>query len=355
MSALVTAVLAAALAVTVPAAEAAAAAPTGTAPTGTTTSSATSTVAVEGVAHQLVRQAAGGDAAAAHVAARRPAGLVDLGVDECAWDVNDHGVVVTTTHVVRGGRVSPLPGGLTGARLINDRGQVAGDVDGRAAFWDGRRLWLLDPLSPDHTFVVVTGLNDRGELVGSSGAFGGEPVAFRWRRGVMTPLEGLGGRTDANDVNDRGQVVGAAWVDGTQHAVRWEADGRLVRLPGLGDGTGSSLATAVDGAGRAAGYAYAAPGDMRPVRWSRAGAVSDMSPAGGGFGTVTDVNDRGRAIGSISPTGQGQQAFVQDRGGAMRLVAAADGTTVLTAVNGSGLVVGCVVADDATERAVLWR
>ncbi len=348
MSALVTAVLATALAVTVPAADAAAATAAGAPP------APVAGAVAEGVAHGLVRQAAEGATAEVRVAARRPAGLVELGVDECAWDVNDHGVVVTTTHVVRGGRLSPLPGGLTGARLINDRGQVAGDVDGRAAFWDGSRLWLLEPLSPDHAFVVITGLSDRGELVGSSGAFGGEPVAFRWRRGVMTPLAGLGGRTDANDVNDRGQVVGAAWVDGTQHAVRWEADGRLVRLPGLGDGTGSSLATAVDGDGRAAGYSYAAPGDMRPVRWSRSGAVSDMSPAGGGFGTVTDLNDRGRVIGSISPTGQGQQAFVQDRGGAMRLVAAADGTTVLTAVNSSGLVAGCVVTDDA-ERAVLWR
>ncbi|QCB92992.1 hypothetical protein [Cellulomonas shaoxiangyii] len=292
----------------------------------------------------------------AHRPADGAAAVVDLGVEECAWDVNDRGVVVTTTHVVRDGHVLGLPGGLTSARFVNDRGQVAGEVDGRAAFWDGRRLWLVGTLSPDHVLSYVTGLSERGELVGTSSAPGGEPAAFRWRRGVMTPLVGLGGRTDANDVNDRGQVVGAAWLDGTQHAVRWEADGRLVRLPGLGDGSGSSLATAVDSDGRAAGYSYVAAGtaDMRPVRWSRSGAVTDVGPGGGALGLVADLNDRGRAIGSISMPGAGQQAFVQDRGATMRLVPTGAGTTILTAVNGGGLAAGCVLTDDG-ERAVLWR
>ncbi|GAA4625165.1 hypothetical protein [Cellulomonas oligotrophica] len=294
----------------------------------------------------------GGDAAATH----QPGGLVDLGIDECAWDVNDRGTVLTTTHLVRGGRVLPLPGGLTSARFVNDRGQVAGEVDGRAAFWDGSRLWMVGALSPDHTLVYVTGLSERGELVGTSGAWGGEPAAFRWRHGVMTALEGLGGRTDANDVNDRGQVVGAAWVGDTQHAVRWEADGRLVRLAGLGDGSGSSLATAVDDRGRAAGYSYlsAGSGDVRPVRWSASGAVAEVGPQGGALGVVADLSDRGRVIGWVAPPGQAQQAFAQDAGGPVRFVDPAAGEVTLMAVNDAGHAVGCLFTDDG-ERAVLWR
>ncbi|WP_196250829.1 hypothetical protein [Cellulomonas sp. JZ18] len=296
-------------------------------------------------------------ASATAAAERRTGGLVDLGVDECATDVNDSGVVVTATHLLHGGRVLPLPGGLTGAQLVNDRGQVAGTVDGQAAFWDGRRTWLIGTLAPDHVLTSLTGLSDRGEVVGTSSALGGEPAAFRWRRGVMTPLAGLGGRTDANDVNDRGQVVGAAWLDGTQHAVRWEPDGRLVRLPGLGDDTGHSLATAVDASGRAAGYSYtgAGTGDMRLVRWSRAGAVTDVSPAPGALGLVSDLNDRGRVVGSVTVPGGPQQSFVADQWGPARLVPAdADATTLLTAVNSHGVAVGCTYRGE-TERAVLWR
>lgn len=333
MSALVTAVLATALAVGAPLAD----------PADATGAPQDGAVATTGQVAPLE-------------AARHHGRLVDLGVDECAWDVSDRGVVVTSTHLVRHGRVLPLPGGLTGARFVNERGQVAGDVDGRAAFWDGARLWFLNPLRPGDAFVTVTALSDRGELVGTSSAGGGDAAAFRWRAGVMTPLAGLGGRTDANDVNDRGQVVGAAWVDGVQHAVRWEADGRLVRLPGLGDDTGSSLATAIDTDGRAAGYSYvsAGSGDMRPVRWSRSGAVADLGLAGG-TGSVADLSDLGRAVGSIALPETPQQAFVQDRGRAVRLVSAEDGTLVFTAVNHAGLVVGCVFTDDGGERAVVWR
>ncbi|WP_160158503.1 hypothetical protein [Cellulomonas sp. SLBN-39] len=282
--------------------------------------------------------------------------VVDLGVEECAWDVNDRGTVLTTTHLVHGGRVLPLPGGLTTARLINDRGQVAGTVDGQAAFWDGSRLWMVGALAPDHTLVYVTGLSERGELVGTSAAWGGEPAAFRWRNGVMTELEGLGGRTDASDVNDRGQVVGAAWVGDTQHAVRWETDGRLVQLAGLGDGSGSSLATAVDDRGRAAGYSYlsAGSGDVRPVRWSATGAVAEVGPQGGALGVVADLSDRGRAIGWVAPPGQGQQAFAQDSGGPVRYVDPAAGEVTLMAVNDAGHAVGCLFTD-VGERAILWR
>ncbi|GCE77369.1 hypothetical protein [Cellulomonas biazotea] len=301
--------------------------------------------------------AALGSLAAPATASDDPA-AVPLGVDECAVDVNDQGVVVTDTHLVDRGRVLPLPGGLTSAAAINDRGQVAGLVNGRAAFWDGRRLHLLGVADPTDTFETVSAVSGRGEVVGTSGTLGGERHAWRWRNGVLTRLADLGGSTGANDVNDAGQVVGDAWVDGEQVAVRWEPDGTLVRLPGLADGTGSRLATAVDRAGNSAGYSYtgAGTGDLRAVRWTASGAVSDVSPADHRFGVVADLNDRGVAVGSIVPPGQGQQGFVQDGSGRTWLVAAPDpfATVVLSAVNDLGLVVGCVIDDDGLH-AVSWR
>ncbi|AEE45944.1 HAF family extracellular repeat-containing protein [Cellulomonas fimi] len=299
--------------------------------------------------------ALGGLAAPASAAEPAP---VPLGVDECAVDVNDQGVVVTDTHLVDRGRVLPLPGGLTSAAAVNDRGQVAGLVDGRAAFWDGRRLHLIGVADPADTFETVSAVSNRGEVVGTSGTFGGERHAWRWRQGVLTPLAGLDGSTGANDVNDHGQVVGDAWSGDTQHAVLWQPDGTLVPLATLGDGTGSSLASAIDVHGRAAGYSYtsASTGDMRAVRWATPTSVRDVSPAGHAFGIVADLNDRGVAVGSILPPGAPQHGFVQDSAGRVRLVAPPDGAAalVLSAVNEVGLAAGCVIDDDGVH-AITWR
>lgn len=282
-------------------------------------------------------------------------GVRPLGVDECAVDVNDHGVVLTDTHLVDRGRVLPLPGGLTSGAAINDRGQVAGLVDGHAAFWDGRRLHRIGVADPTDTFETVSAVSGRGEVVGTSGTFGGERHAWRWRDGVLTPLASLGGSTGANDVNDVGQVVGDAWVGTRQVPVRWEPDGTLTTLPTLGDGTGDGLAAALDSKGRSAGYAYT-EGAMHATRWSASAAVTDVTPAGHSFSIVADLNDRGVAVGSTVPPGLPQHAFVQQPGAPVRVVAPPSGADaiVLSAVNDLGLAVGCVV-DEVGLHAVSWR
>lgn len=282
-------------------------------------------------------------------------GVRTLDVDECAVDVNDQGVVLTDTHLVDRGRVLPLPGGLTSGVALNDRGQVAGLVDGRAAFWDGRRLHRIGVVDPSDTFETVSAVSARGEVVGTSGTFGGERHAWRWRDGVLTPLAGLGGSTGANDVNDAGQVVGDAWVGSRQVPVRWDPDGTLTTLPTLGDGSGDGLAAALDSKGRSAGYAYTG-GSMHATRWSASGAVLDVTPAGHSFSIVTDLNDRGVAVGSTVPPGLPQHGFVQQTGTSARLVAPPEGADalVLAAVNDLGLAVGCVVDDDGLH-AITWR
>jgi probable HAF family extracellular repeat protein len=284
--------------------------------------------------------------------------LVDLGVDECAQDINDLGVIVTDTHVLVGRRVRPLPGGLETATRINDLGQIAGTVGGVAALWNGRRLVTIGVAVPGDTYSYVTGLNDLGQVVGTSGAFGGPSHAFRWSRGVMTPLSLVGASTGASDINNLGQISGYAWEGtSTQRAVRWDRRGTMARLGSLGDGTGDSLATSINDRGESVGYHYLSStgGDLRAVRWSRDGRAVDITPRGGLLGVPTDINLSGRIVGSIVPSGSQQQGFVLDRSGAVRYVPAPAGSTdVLTSVNELGWAVGCVFTDDSS-RAVLWR
>ena len=284
--------------------------------------------------------------------------LVDLGVQECARDINDRGVVVTDTRVVRDGRSAALPGGLETAARINDAGQVAGTVGGVAALWDGRRTVVIGLAAPDHTYSYVTGLNERGEVVGTSGGGAdGTTVAFRWSRGVLTVLPGTG-VSGASDISDRGDVVGYVTVDGTQRAVRWGRDGAPVQLATLGGAGGASLAASVNKAGQVAGYAYTAPGGtMRAVRWDASDAITDVSPAGASFSGATDISSQGVVVGDVVPAGSTQRGFVRGRDGVSRPVAPLHegASAVFTAVNDKGWVVGCETYGDDGTAAVLWR
>jgi len=283
--------------------------------------------------------------------------VLDLGIDECAQDINGLGVVVTDTQVYRQGRSRPLPGGLDTAARINDHGQIAGTDEGVAALWDGRGVVRLGVADPADTYSYATGLNDRGTVVGTSGSFGGRSRAFVWSQGVLRVLPDLGGDAGASGINDAGQVVGYAWDDtGTQRAALWGPDGTLVQLGSLGDGGGHSLATAVNNRGDAVGYSYApGSGPMRAVRWSPGQGSEPVDGDDTVFGLASDVNGSGRVVGNAVPASGSQQGFVRDRRGDVRFVTplVAGDTTVLSAVNEKGTAVGCEFPADGGSRAIM--
>jgi len=281
-------------------------------------------------------------------------GLQDLGIAECAHDINGLAVVVTDTHVYRQGRTYPLPRGLDTAAHINDQGQIAGTAGGVAALWDGASVVRLGVADPSDTYSYPTGLNERGDVVGTSGSFGGPTRAFVWRGGVMRALPGLTGNAGASDINDAGQVSGYAW-DGTatQRAVVWTADGTLTPLGTLG---GHSLAAAINSRGDVVGYSYAPSpgGSMRAVRWLRGQAPVPVDLDGVVLALAADINDRGRVVGNLAPSGGPQQGFLRDGTAPVQPVqpVVPGDTTVLTAVNEHGTAVGCEFSADES-RAVL--
>jgi hypothetical protein len=118
------------------------------------------------------------------------------------------------------------------ADAINDRGQLAGDIDGRAARWSPyRSVEVLDVLSQG------LALNDAGQVAGVETYFNGQRLhtrAFRWQPDGSLDL--LADPTDptrdtkGSGINAAGDVVGSSFpgVDSEpDKAVDWSADDRV--------------------------------------------------------------------------------------------------------------------------------
>jgi probable HAF family extracellular repeat protein len=164
------------------------------------------------------------------------------------------------------GVMTPLPtlGGNNAMALFsNNRGQVIGVaengthdprcpspqvLDFEAVVWGPNqgKIQGLPPL-PGDTVGFALGINDRGQVVGSSGTCANTIVtavglfvgqhAVLWENGSVTPLGSLGGTLGkAGAINDRGEVAGFSGLrgDSAVHSFLWTKDAGLQDLGALG-------------------------------------------------------------------------------------------------------------------------
>ena len=123
---------------------------------------------------------------------------------------------------------------------INDRGQIVGQCGTsvgmlRACLWEPDGTLRIIPTEPGYD-AVATAVNNRGVVVGSYGDAYRHSRAFRWERGMLTPVTGASDYSAiATDINDAGIVVGYWYLPSPTGpwAVR---NGTVINLPATGSG-----------------------------------------------------------------------------------------------------------------------
>jgi probable HAF family extracellular repeat protein len=236
----------------------------------------------------------------------------------------------------------PFPGGYNSyATAANNRGQIVGWAENgvhdpscntafqvlqfRAVIWqpDGS-MQELPPLPGDST-SAATAINDRGEVVGISGACGiavggvSAAHAVLWEKGVPVNLGDLGGHSwnTPAAINNHGVIVGfslPASQDGTNHyvAVMWTRKKAIQQLE-MPSNDIRSQALGINEKGQIVGLSRA-PTGLRAVLWE-GGVFTDLNtltlPGSPYLLYANDITDAGKIVGeAFDATTGASPAFV---------------------------------------------
>jgi probable HAF family extracellular repeat protein len=203
--------------------------------------------------------------------------------------------------------------------------------------------------------LVIRALNRAGQVTGGSLASGRghrAHVLTTSKREDINPLSG-GDFSMSNGINDLGEVAGSSNTATGIRAFFWTGKGGIRALGALA-GDSSSEAFAINAKGDMVGYSSGRAG-MRAVRWTRSGAIQILdSLPGATLSRAVAINDRGDAVGTSWGV-SGKRAVLWSGGASQDLgTLPRNSESEAVAVNNSGEVVGSSYEADGTRQAVLW-
>jgi probable HAF family extracellular repeat protein len=196
----------------------------------------------------------------------------------------------------------------------------------------------------------IHAVNGKGEVVGESGdPHRTDTHSFFWSKSSgMVDMGTLaeGDFSIASGINDAGEVVGTSNTADSMRAFKWTRSSGLTALKLL-PGTNASSAYAINSKGQIAGSC-----GSHAALWTE-GAVRDLGTLGGESSEARGINNIGHVVGQ-SDTSEGQRAFAWT-GASMRSLGALPGDTSshANAINDSGIVVGGSEGANGM-RAFIW-
>lgn len=176
---------------------------------------------------------------------------------------------------------------------INDLGEIVGnfaDSTGVHGFlYNGGKFTTINP--PGSTFTVLSGINNRGQILGSSSSVPSPEGNFLYEHGVFTPLNvpaflfGL---------NDRGQIVGQICDNTGCHGLL-DTRGSIATLDV--PGSTNTGATAINNPGQIVGTYQDTTGLFHSFLDTR-GVFTNFDVPGSGFTLAFGINDPGQIVGA---------------------------------------------------------
>jgi probable HAF family extracellular repeat protein len=248
----------------------------------------------------------------------------------------------------------PFPNdSVSGARGINDAGQVVGFSDSRAFLWtnsDGMQdLGTLQPEINDHSWANA--INNAGQVVGKSNF--SNTQAFLWTStGGMQYLGDLPDGTptqEAHDINEAGQVVGATNAAGGS-AFLWTESGGAEDLGELpGSGLYGTQAWGINDAGEVVGVSKG-----RPFLWTRSSGMQDLGVSLFPY----DINNVGQVVGEGGYEGVSRASLWTSTGGMQDLgdLPGQQNYSYATDINDAGQIIGITFDETGAfyTGAFLW-
>jgi probable HAF family extracellular repeat protein len=252
---------------------------------------------------------------------------------------------------------SGMPGGVNNSGVIVGRSGSVFNTETRGFVWkSGAQIQLLASL-PGGDFSEAAGINDLGDIIGSSNTNAHLRALLWTRNGEVRELGALPGDSGsrARSINKAGEVVGSSMGPNGVSAFLWTQREGMQRLAPLA-GSDFSEATAINNAGVIAGTSGLAHGDHRAVLWENPAIIRALGTPPGDSGSESyAINDLGQVVGASSGP-SGVHAWIWTNKDGMRSLGSlgAGDFSMALGVNNLGQVVGISTAALGASHAFIW-
>jgi probable HAF family extracellular repeat protein len=205
--------------------------------------------------------------------------------------------------------------------------------------------------------ATAFGLNDLGQIVGSSETGQRAIHAFLWDAGQMTDLDSSDDSSDARNsaaysINNAVQIAGVYFARERDISGFLYSAGKVTALSQAPHGRASGI----NNAGQIVGDLATEPASPRQAFLWTAGAVADLVTLGGASSEARAINDSGQIVGTVHLEGSAMHAFLYSGTGLTDLGTLGGKNSVAYGIDNAGEVVGTSqTAENGVRHAFLNR